>query len=81
VNLIFYRLFYNHYISQITEEAAAELETRMGRRGKEAQEGVLVSAGAEEETVGFQEVLFQVWYIAAIHFMIQWLRERGLDLG
>ena len=53
----------------------------MGRRGKEAHEGALVCAGAEEETVGFQEVLFQVWYIAAIHFMIQWLRERGLDLG
>jgi len=45
----------------------------MGRRGKEAQEGALVSAGAEEETMGFQEVLFKVWYIAAIHFMI---RER-----
>jgi len=53
----------------------------MGRRGKEAQEGALVSAGAVEEKVGFQQALFEVWYIGAIHFMIQRLRERGLYLG
>lgn len=62
------------------EEAAIALDTRMGRRVKEAEEGALVSA-AVEEPVGFHEVLFQVWYIVATNFMIQRLRERGLDLG